>query len=133
LNKKLFSFNNILVERRLIGRDECYVYMIFGTVFKKVLVLILLIATINISVAHASTLTIDIGQLVTSILTNPTFLVTFFIEFALGLGLGFFSVKVFKYIIALIGIFLVGVILNVWQSPQLGTDITSQLRQLGLQ
>jgi len=104
------------------------------TISKKIALVVLAvsIATVNISVAHASTPGIDINNLISSLLTNPTFLMTFVIEFALGLGLGYFSAKVFKYILALIGIFIVGVLLNVWQSPQLGANITAQLTQLGL-
>ena len=90
------------------------------------------VAALNISIVQASTPGIDIGKLFASLFLNPSFLMTFIIEFALGFGLGYFSVKVFKYIIALIGIFIVGILLNIWQTPQLGTSITSELAQLGL-
>ena len=91
------------------------------------------VVALNISVVHASTPgNIDIGGLISSLLTNPAFLITFVIEFALGLGLGYFSAKVFKYIVALIAIFIVGVFLNVWQSPQLGINIKAQLDAAGL-
>jgi hypothetical protein len=65
-------------------------------------------------------------SLIASLFTSPTVLVTFFIEFALGIGLGYLSVKVAKYIIALLAIFIVGVLLNVWQSRAL-QDIVAGL------
>jgi uncharacterized membrane protein (Fun14 family) len=71
-------------------------------------------------------------SLITSLFMNTSNLLTFIIELALGIGLGYFSAKVFKYILALIGIFIIGVLLNVWQSPQLSSNIQDQLKQLGL-
>ena len=73
----------------------------------------------QITVVHGQGSDIDMPSLITSLLTSPTVLITFFIQFALGLGLGYLSVKVAKYLIALLAIFIVGVLLNIWQSANL--------------
>jgi hypothetical protein len=74
----------------------------------------------------------DIASLVTSIFASQASIIIFIVELVLGFGLGFFSTKVFKHILALIAIFFVGVILHVWQTPQLGTDFTAQLAKVGV-
>lgn len=48
------------------------------------------------------------------VLQNPAALVILLIQFVLGFGLGYISVKVLKYIIAFIVILVLGVLLNVW-------------------
>lgn len=103
---------------------------------KIILVVVAILAiAINISVAYAQNPAIinqtspDIGGLISSLLTNPTSLVIFVIQLGLGLGLGYFSAKVFKYMLALIGIFVVGVLLNVWQLSQSQTSQLSNIQQ----
>jgi len=71
----------------------------------------------------------DIPSLITSLITSPTALITFLIEFALGIGLGYFSVKVAKYLLALVAILIVGVLLNIWQSGNL-QEIVTELKPL---
>lgn len=86
---------------------------------------------LDVSVASAQGAQ-DVVSLLMSTFTNPASLLTFLIEFILGIGLGYFSTKILKYVLALVGIFVIGVLLNVWQSPQLGANLGSQLAQLGL-
>ncbi len=86
---------------------------------------------LNSPVAFAQSLS-DPISLLTSTFSNPASLITFVIELVLGLGLGYFSTKIFKYVLALVGIFIVGVLLNIWQSPNLGSNLQSQLSQYGL-
>ena len=85
-----------------------------------ILTLLTLVVTLNISVAFAQSSSPDFSSLISSLFTTPSSLITFIIEFALGLGLGYFSAKVFKYILALICIFILGIVLNVWNAPNLG-------------
>ena len=98
----------------------------------------ILLALMSISVAltipsaFAQAPSVDIVSLLSSLFTVPSSLITFVIELALGFGVGYFSVKVFKYMIALIGIFIIGIFLNVWQSSQLSSSIQEQLTKLGL-
>ena len=49
-----------------------------------------------------------------TLLSDPETWVIFLIQGALGFGLGYFSVKALKYIIAIIAILACGVLLNVW-------------------
>lgn len=95
-------------------------------------VLAVLAVTLNVSLVFAQSSSPDIGSIISSLLSNPYSLIIFIIELALGLGLGFFSVKAIKYILALICIFIVGVLLNVWATPNFGTSIKQQLSSLGL-
>ena len=83
------------------------------------LLLGVLILLAQITVVHGQDGDGGFQFLIVSLFTSPTVLITFFIEFALGIGLGYLSVKVAKYIIALLAIFIVGVLLNVWQSGAL--------------
>jgi len=89
---------------------------------KTKMALILLVAVTvltQLTVVHGQDADIDMPSLLTSLLTSPTVLITFFIQFALGIGLGYLSVKVAKYLLALLAIFIVGVLLNVWHSGNL--------------
>ena len=72
------------------------------------------------------------SSLILPLLSSPASIMIFVLELGLGAGLGYFSAKILKYLLALIAIFAVGVFLNIWQAPQLGANITSQLSQLGL-
>jgi hypothetical protein len=56
----------------------------------------------------------SLSQMFVNALHSPYELITILIEFLLGLGLGYVSVKILKYIIAFIIIVIIGVILNVW-------------------
>lgn len=100
-------------------------------------IITVLIATLflalNISLASAQSTDLDLGSLFGSIFANPSSLITFIIEFGLGLGLGYFSTKVFKYLLALIAIFAIGMFLNVWSSPSFGTNIKDLLVRIGLE
>ena len=71
------------------------------------LVIIDILSTITITNASLS-------QMFINALHNPYELATILIEFVLGLGLGYVSVKILKYIIAFIIIVIIGVILNAW-------------------
>jgi hypothetical protein len=96
-------------------------------------VLAVLIASLNVSVVLATNSTSpNLGSIISSTFSNPYSLIIFIIEFALGLGLGYFAAKVIKYIVALIGIFIVGVVLNIWTTPNFGATIQQQLSSLGL-
>jgi len=102
----------------------------------KSLLIALLASTITFVVpaayATSGSTTPNISSLLSSVFTNPGSLITFVIELALGLGLGYFAAKALKYIIALVAIFVVGVLLNVWQSPQITTSISSILSSNGI-
>lgn len=48
------------------------------------------------------------------LLQSPVTLFVMLVEFVLGFCLGYLSIKVLKYILALIAILVVGVLLNIW-------------------
>ncbi|OYT61148.1 MAG: hypothetical protein B6U69_04210 [Thermofilum sp. ex4484_15] len=53
-------------------------------------------------------------DLLIDIMKNPKSLIAFVIQMLLGFGLGYYSLKVIKYILALIAIFVIGGLLNIW-------------------
>lgn len=62
------------------------------------------------------------------LLSDARVLVSILVQFLLGLGLGYVSVKALKYIIAFIAILVLGSFLSVWS---LGASVDSALRNLG--
>lgn len=59
---------------------------------------------------------------------NPVVFLVMLVEFMLGFGLGYFSVRALKYILALIAILVAGIVLNIWS---LGLSLESLLGGLG--
>ena len=96
-------------------------------------VLLFVLVGSGVGFASAQTNSSDLGGVTTSLFMNPNSILIFVIELLLGLGLGYFSVKIVKYIVALILIFVIGVVLNIWNSPALGANIQQQLSSLGLE
>ena len=95
--------------------------------------LVVLSVTLNAPVIFAQSSSANLGSIVSSVFSNPYSLAIFVIQFALGVGLGYFTLKIVKYIVALIAIFIIGVVLNIWAGPNLGSNITQQLSSLGLE
>lgn len=65
-----------------------------------------------VPVAYCQT---DPSDVMNELLSNPITLVVFLIQFGLGLGLGYFSVKALRYIVAIVSIVGLGVLLNIWR------------------
>lgn len=57
----------------------------------------------------------DLSDVLNEILTSPAAVLLFLVQFGLGLGLGYFSVKAVKYIIAVLAIIGLGILLNIWR------------------
>lgn len=70
-----------------------------------------------------------IGELLSSLLSQPSTLAVVAIQFFLGLALGYISVKILKYIIAFLAIIILGTFLSVWS---LGITPTEVLSTFGL-
>ncbi len=70
----------------------------------------------------------ELPEFISAALSNPKVLIAVLIQFLLGLGLGYFSVKVIKYILALLGILVLGSVLSVWS---LGGSIDEFLTKIG--
>jgi hypothetical protein len=62
---------------------------------------------------------------ISSLLSDPRALATFVIQGGLGFGLGYFSAKAAKYLFALIGIFIIGFLMNYWQIDALKSLLDS--------
>ncbi len=71
-----------------------------------------------------------IEDIISEALKNPKVLVTLAIQFGLGLALGYVSVKALKYILAFIGILVLGSVLSVWS---LGGSVEDFMANLGYQ
>jgi uncharacterized membrane protein (Fun14 family) len=80
--------------------------------------------------ATNETSNMHIADFLTTALTNEKVLIAVTIQFLLGLGLGYYSAKVIKYLLALIGIVILGAVLSVWS---LGGSIDDFLLKLGTQ
>jgi len=83
-----------------------------------------IVATVNSSTSTA----INIDSLVGALITNPNALVVTAIEFLLGLGLGYVAMRALKYILASVGIILLGIVLGVWS---LGNSVYGAIKTLG--
>ncbi len=81
--------------------------------------LILLIAALALTltpyaVTAQQAQNVDLPSLINEALKNPRTLIAMSIQFLMGLGLGYFSVKALKYIVALILILVLGMVLSIW-------------------
>jgi len=57
----------------------------------------------------------ELSDQLSELLSNPISIAIFLTQLGLGFGLGYFSMKALKYIIALVCIFALGILLNIWQ------------------
>lgn len=71
--------------------------------------------------------TLSISEFMTEILSTPTGFIVTFIQFLLGLALGYITAKIFKYIIAMIAILILGSILSVWSIGSLSKESLSKI------
>jgi len=90
---------------------------------------------LSMYIVHAETTTtplsgVSVEDIISEALKNPKILIALIIQFALGLGLGYVSVKALKYILAFIGILVLGSVLSVWS---LGGSVEDFIANLGVQ
>jgi len=71
-----------------------------------------------------------LADMIGAAMSNPRLAAVMGIEFILGLALGYLAVKVVRYILAFIGILLLGSALQVWS---LGGNAEDYARQLGVE
>jgi hypothetical protein len=91
-----------------------------------VLIVLIVILTFIFSIVSAQA-QVNLTELLSEALKNPKVLVVVVIQFLMGLGLGYFSFKVWKYLVALIAIIVLGNVLTIWS---LGSSPESFLGQL---
>lgn len=53
-------------------------------------------------------------ELLSSAANNPTMLAAMTIQFVLGFAAGYYMAKIAKYVIALIGVFIIGALIGAW-------------------
>lgn len=63
-------------------------------------------------------------------MSNPKVAVSMLIQFLLGLALGYYSAKIAKYLLAWIGVIIIGALLSVWS---LGGSVEDIVTKLGLE
>ncbi len=90
-------------------------------------------------IVHGETTTLEsntttgnttLGEIVSAAVGNPKMGLTILIEFVLGLALGYIGVKALRYILAFIGILLLGSVLSAWS---LGGGINDIAEKLGVE
>lgn len=69
------------------------------------------------------------SDILKEIVSTPAGGITVFIQFLLGLALGYVVAKIFKYLLALLGILLLGSLLSVWS---LGSISRETLDKIGI-
>ena len=85
-----------------------------------------IIFSLNMAVASAQPTGQDLNYIL-SLLGNPSVLLIFGVELLLGIGLGYFAIKALKYVVAVILILALGMILNIWQFPNILKTVQEQL------
>jgi len=73
---------------------------------------------LSLIMAAAETTSVGAGDMISSMLSDPRGAVAFLVQVLLGVGLGYYSVKIAKYLVALIAILIVGMMLNAWSLSQ---------------
>lgn len=86
--------------------------------------------SLNMTSVVAQTGGTDLGKLISSLFSNPTSVMIFVIQLFLGIGLGYLALKALKYLLALAALIIIGIILNVWQAPQLDIDLRAVYTQI---
>jgi len=95
------------------------------------LLILLILSTLPLlSASYTMGANESLPEFISNALSNPKVLIAIGIQFALGLALGYFSVKVLKYILALIGVLILGSILSVWS---LGGNINELISSIGVE
>lgn len=80
---------------------------------------------------NVTTTTIPLYQQLFELVTSdPKVAFAVIVQILMGIALGYYMAKVIKYFLALIGVIIIGVILNVWS---LGGSIEDALTNLGIQ
>jgi len=97
-----------------------------------ILVLLIILALIPATFVYAAEAgpEVDLWDILSRASTDPKVLTAFIIQLLMGIGLGYVSVKVAKYILTFIGILIIGSILSVWS---LGGSVEEYIVSLGSQ
>lgn len=70
---------------------------------------------------------ITIGELISEVLSTPSVSMVVVIQFLLGVALGYIATKIFKYVLAMIGILVLGSLLSIWSIEGLSKETLGKL------
>ena len=92
------------------------------------LLILAVLAPTTLSQTENQTATeVTLPSFLSDALKNPKVMLAVAIQFLMGLGLGYYSAKVIRYILALIGILILGSILSIWSLGGSAYDVISRL------
>ena len=95
-------------------------YVLFVVLFTSILSI-----TPVVALPNRVNQTFDLWSFIQPLLSDPRNLSIFATQMILGLGLGYFSGKAAKYLLALIGILILGFYMNLWQLDALRSVLSS--------
>lgn len=82
---------------------------------------------VSLAVAAGTSNSTVVGDIV-SLVSNPTALLGFVIQFLLGLAAGYYMAKIAKYVVALIIVFILGALIGAWG---VSGSVEESLKSLG--
>ena len=85
-----------------------------GSIVPTLLILLIITLSINTYAQVTNQTETSVIDLISEAIKEPRVAIALAIQFFLGLGLGYVSAKVLKYIVAFIVILVLGMMLNVW-------------------
>jgi len=89
-----------------------------------------LLATSAAAQSNATATNATVTNILSKAMSNPKVAISMLIQFLLGLALGYYSAKIAKYLLAWIGVIIIGALLSVWS---LGGSVEDILTKLGLE
>jgi len=89
-----------------------------------------LLASSATAQTNATATNTTVTDILSKAMSNPKIAVSMLIQFLLGLALGYYSAKIAKYLLAWIGVIIIGALLSVWS---LGGSVEDILTKLGLE
>ena len=72
--------------------------------------------------------TAAVAEFLASALSNPSTAVAVLIQFLLGFAAGYYMAKIARYIVALVGVFIIGALIGVWGTAG---SVEDALKRLG--
>ena len=97
-------------------------------VLAAIILILAILAPTTLSQTENQTATeVTLPSFLSDALKNPKVMLAVAIQFLMGLGLGYYSAKVIRYILALIGILILGSILSIWSLGGSAYDVISRL------
>ncbi len=89
-----------------------------------------LLATGAVAQSNTTATNATVTDILSKAMSNPKVAISMLIQFLLGLALGYYSAKIAKYLLAWIGVIIIGALLSVWS---LGGSVEDILTKLGLE